>query len=56
MPKARARPDSTSKKESAWSLPNSMLKFRFFSVLYLRSTCRLVVPVVVATFLPARSA
>ena len=56
MAKASARPVSTSSRESSWSLPSTMSMSRLLSRLYLRITCALVVPEVLATFFLARSA
>ena len=50
--KASARPDSSSRKLSAWSLPYTSSKFTPVARSCLRSVCTEVVPVVVATFLP----
>ena len=50
--KASARPDSSSRKESAWSLPNISLKSMPVARSCLRSVCTEVVPVVVASVLP----
>ena len=55
MPKASARPCVTSRADSAWSLAPSSSKLRLRSVLTLRSTWKLVVPVVETAFLPFRS-
>src|SRR6478609_8443577 len=49
---ASARPDSSIRKLSAWSLPNTSLKFTPLARSCLRSSCTEVVPVVVATVLP----
>ena len=53
---ASARPDSSSRKLSEWSLPYSSLKSMPAARLFLRSSCTEVVPVVVATVLPFSSA
>src|SRR5688572_10627638 len=53
--KASARPDSSSRKLSEWSLPYSSLKSMPPARSFLRSVCTDVVPVVVATVLPFRS-
>ncbi|MNV59744.1 hypothetical protein D3C71_1521880 [compost metagenome] len=52
---ASARPVSSSRKLSAWSLPRTSLKLMPSARLFLRSVCTDVVPVVVATVLPLRS-
>lgn len=44
------------RKPSAWSLAMTMFMPQALSALALRSTCRLVVPVVMATVLSLRSA
>src|SRR5438445_6173804 len=50
--KASARPDSSSRKLSEWSLPKISLNSTPAARLFLRSVCTEVVPVVVATVLP----
>ena len=55
MMKASARPVSSIRKLSAWSLPMTSLKLRPSARLFLRNVCTDVVPVVVTIVLPFRS-